>query len=75
MFEHFKSYDYCKRCRETTSIAMREDHTPFVSHSLVAPFFWVWCGCCLFRSIDINFVFVTREPAVFSRSILRTFLI
>lgn len=41
MFEHFKSYDYCKSCRETTSIAMREDHTPFVSHSLVAPFFWV----------------------------------
>jgi len=40
-FEHFKSYDYFESCRKTTSIAMRENHTPFLTHSSVAPFFLV----------------------------------
>ena len=37
-----------------------------------APFVRLWCCCCLFRGININSVAVTRKPAVFSPSILRT---
>jgi hypothetical protein len=37
-----------------------------------APFVRLWCCCCLCWGININCVAVTRQPAVFCWSFLRT---
>jgi hypothetical protein len=56
---------------------MWENRRPFLSRwvQFSSTFVWLWCVCCLVWGININFVAVTRQPAVFSRSILRTLLI
>ena len=70
-FEQVKSYSYFEFFWINITTVMWENYKSSVPYTF-APFVRVFCSCCLFSGININFVAASTKPAGFSQNILRS---